>query len=362
MHILKLKYFYTFGILLILLNFSYAVDSVSRHNIPANISILIKNGKQKNAIVLINQTIEKKKTSLNKTKKTDILTYTSLYDEMAELIILKNELLLNLDKTDDIDTDKICNFILDYEEVEFIKTQYYKTPFHDDVAKTVQNIASLYALCYPPMAGKYLKSVLRIKENVYGKESVEAANAYDKLGDHHHFSMAEFKSAIEHYEKAKVIRENLYGATDPKCTVNYGQLAMSMFYFGDKENRAEELLYRSIGIREINLSQKDFPLYSAHMDLGIYYAMKDEHSKSIIHLKEALSALKGKLNSDYIVILSELSRSYLKLNNLHNALINAKEAHIKAKELYGERKHPQVVESFRQISVITEMIDRAKSK
>jgi len=328
------------------------------------ISIIILNitAYGQNNLKYIDKMIKEKNTTLSKTQKSHTTQYISTYDDIAKLIISKNRLLMKLDRADDIDTDQICNFILDYEEVEFIKTQYYKTPFHDDVAKTVENVASLYELCHPPMAGKYLKSVLKIKENVYGKESAETANAYDALGDHYRFSMAEFQNAIGHYEKAKNIREKIYGINDPKITDNYGQLAMSMFYFGDKENRAEELLYRSMSIREINLPQKDFPLYRAHMDLGIYYAMKDKYAKSIFYFKEALATFKGKVNSDYIVILSELSRIYLSLNDLRNALIYAKEVNIKAKELYGERQHPQVVESFRQMSVINEMIDRATSK
>ncbi len=358
MHILKLKYFYTFGIFLILLNFSYAVESIGQHNIPANISILIENGQQKNAIVLINQTIKKKKTSLNKTKKTDILTYTSLYDEIAELIILKNELLLNLDKTDDIDTDKICNFILDYEEVEFIKTQYYKTPFHDDVAKTVQNNASLYTLCYPPMAGKYLKSVLRIKENVYGKESAEAAKAHDTLGDHYRISMAEFKNAIGHYEKAKNIREKIYGINNPRITENYTKVAMSIYYHGDKKNRAEKLLLRSIEIRKKASLSKDLPLYVAYMDLGIYYSMKDEYGKSIVYLQKALKSFEGKVNSNYIVIISELSQVYLNEGDLRNALKFGEEAYRVSKEFYRSDKHYQVLENHNRLTEINNKMNK----
>ena len=358
MHILKLKYFYTFGIFLMLLNLSYAVDSVSQHNIPANISILIEKGKQKNAIALIDQALKKNKANLLKTKKTDVSTYTSLYDEIAELIILKNELLLSLDKTDDIDTDKICNFILDYEEVEFIKTQFHKTPFHDDVAKTVQNIASLYVLCYPPMAKKYLKSVLKIKENVYGKESAEVAKAQDALGDHARIYMANFTEAIKYYEEANKIREKFYGINDPRITENYGTLTTSIFYYGDKNHKAEKLLLRSIEIRKKASLSKDFPLYVAYMDLGIYYSMKDEYDKSIVYLQKALKSYQGKVTTNYIVIISELSQLYLNQNDLRKAQKYGEEAYRVLKEFYGNSTHYLILESRNRLDEINDRMHK----
>ncbi len=249
-----------------------------------------------------------------------------------------------------------------YEKVEFIKTQYYKTPFHDDVAKTVQNIASLYELCHPPMAKKYLNSVLKIKENLYSKKSAEAAKAHDARGDHSLMHMADFGKAIEYYEKAKKIRLNLYGANDPRTTENYGRLAMSMFYFGDKKNRAEKLLLHSVDIRKNSPTNNDFPLYGIYMDLGIYYSMKDEYTNSIAYLKKALTAFKGNAKSNYIMILSELSRIYLNKNDFQNSMIYAKGAYAKAKEFYKDSQHPQVVEHLMQMNEINDMIKSNRSR
>ena len=109
--------------------------------------------------------------TFKKTNKSHTLEYMSLFDAIAELTISKNKLLLNIGKSDDIDTDKTCELAFQYEEIEFIKTEYYKTPFHDDVARTLNNLALLYQQCYPPMAEKYLISILKIKEHIYGKES-----------------------------------------------------------------------------------------------------------------------------------------------------------------------------------------------
>ena len=314
MHTLNLKYFYIFGILLILLDFSYAKESTGPNNTSSKINILIANGEQDNALVLIDKIFKEKKSDLLKIEKKDVIKYTSLYDEVSRLIIMKNKLLMEMEKEDEVNTDKICNFILDYEEVEFIKTQFYKTPFHDDVAKTVQNIASLYELCHPPMAGKYLNSVLKIKEHIQSKECAEAAKAYDRLGDYYRISMADFNKAIDYYEEAKRIREKIYEAGDPRSTENYGRLASSIFYHGDKNERAEKILLQSITIRKNSPINTELPLYQAYMYAGMYYSMAGNYTRSIATLIKAKDTFAGKKKSDYNTILRELSAARRNIN------------------------------------------------
>jgi len=310
----------------------------------------------------IDNTIKKKQEILLQTQKSDTAQYMSLYDEIVELTISNNELLLKRDRVEDIDTDKTCDLALNYGEVEFIKTEYYKTPFHDEVAKTLQNIASLYEQCHPPMAEKYLKLILKIKEHIYTKESAEVAKVYDALGDYYRMYMANFKKAIKEYEEAKKIREILYGINDPRITENYDRLSLSLYYHGDKANRAEKLLLDSVNIRENTLPNKKLTLYSAYMDLGIHYSMKDEYDKSLIYLHKALKSFEGNLNIDYIVIVSELSQIYLNQDDLHKALKYGEEAFRVSKEYYGNDKHYQVLENSLRLTEINNRMNQGKVK
>lgn len=306
----------------------------------------------------IDNMIKKKQEILLKTQKSDTTQYMSIYDDMVELTISKNELLLRLDKVDDIDTDKTCDLAFNYGEIEFIKTEYYKTPFHDEVAKTLQNIASLYEQCHPPMAEKYLKPILKIKEHIYTKKSAEVAKAHDALGDYYRIYMANFKRAIKEYDEANRIREKLYGISDPRTTENYGRLALSLYYHGDKIKRAEKLLLDSIDIRKNALSNKKYSLYSAYMDMGLHYSMKDEYDKSITYLHKALQSFQGKLNIDYIVIVSELSQIYLNRNDLHNAQKFGEEAYSVSKKFYGNDKHYQVLENSLRLTEINDRMNK----
>ena len=272
------------------------------------------NNTQQNNIIHIEDKIKKKQAILLKTQKSDTTQYMSLYDDVVELTISKNKLLLALDRVDDMDTDRTYELAMNYAEVEFIKTQYYKTPFHDEVAKTLENIASLYELCHPPMAEKYLQSIVKIKEYIYLKESAEVAKANDALGDYYRIYMANFKKAIEYYEEAKRIREKIYGEGDPRSTENYGRLASSIFYHGDKNRKAEKILLQSIIIRKNSPINTEFPLYLAYMDAGMYYAMVGNYANSISTLIKAKDTFVGKQKSDYDSILRELAAARRNIN------------------------------------------------
>ncbi len=332
-------------------------ETVSKDSIdmPRNSNSLLEKNEHQNTISHIDSKIKKNLKILSMTKKSDTTQYMSLYDDTADLILHKNKLLMEMGYIEEIDTDYTCNFILDYAEVEFIKTQYYKTPFHDKVAKTLNNIASLYEQCHPPMAEKYLQSVLMIKENIHSQESSEVAQAHDELGDYYRFSMASFKRAIKHYETAKTIRENLYGKTDPRITKNYYKLAMSLYYHGDKSNQAEKLLLYSIAVRNSSPPNKAFSLYDAYVDIGMYYSIKQKYSDAIRYLKKALAISNDKKGSSYIKLLSELSRMYLNQNDPNLALKYAQEAYNKTKAFYDSSQHPRILEMLHEIEMIKSM-------
>ena len=280
-------YFYISGILFLFLScFSYASEEINYHNSPTDITTMIKNGKNQNALNSINKRVKTLKRDLLTVKKANTPEYTTLYDDIAELSIVKYELLMAIGKEDEINRDEICNFILEYEEVEFIKTGFYKTPFHESVARTVRNIASLYKICHPPMAERYLNSLLKIKEHIYGKESAEVATVYDLLGDYYRLSMAEFSKAIAGYQKAKKIREKLYGVDDLRVTQNYNRLAISLFYHGEK-SQSQKLIAKSLHIhkRDKNLSQ--LALAKVLIGSADFYVMTGEESRSLGYLKEA---------------------------------------------------------------------------
>ena len=93
------------------------------------------------------------------------------------------------------------------------------------------------------------------------------------------------------------------------------------------------------------------------MDLGIYYSMKDEYDKSIVYLEKALKAFQGKININYIVIISELSQIYLNQDDLRNAFKYGEEAYRVSKEFYVYDTHTQVLENSLRLAEIKNRIN-----
>ena len=239
----------------------------------------------------IDNMINNKELILQKTQKSHTTEYMSLYDEIVELTISKNDLLLKLDRVEDIDTDKTCDLAMKYAEVEFIKTQYYKTPFHEEVAKTMENIISLYEQCHPPMAEKYFKPITKIKEHIHTKESVEVAKAHDALGDYYRIYMANFKRAIKEYDEAKRIRVKLYGVNDSRITENYNVLAISIFYHASDTIKAESLVLEALKIIKSDANITKVRLSQAFLDTSYFYNWTGDYKKSLSYLHEAENIL-----------------------------------------------------------------------
>ncbi len=282
-------------------------------------------------------------------------------DLRAESILKKAQLLDRLDALDEEESDKICNFAAQYEEAEWIKTRVYKTPFHDEIALTLQNLSSLYKLCHAPLAQRYLQSILKIKEKLYTKESEEEASAHDALGDYHRFYMMGFKKAISHYEEAKRIRVKLYGTKDPRITKNYSSLATALFYHKGEKSMADQLFLHVISIREALPANKAFPLYRAYMDAGIYYSMRGSYTSAIPYLEQALKMVNALSNNDEITILSELGIIYLNKNELKMSFKYAKEAYDKAKVLYKKSQTPDFLQTIEQLLDIYKAVGDKKN-
>lgn len=252
-------------------------------------------------------------------------------DKKALSMIEKAGQLEAIDGIDEAASDKICQFATTYQKAEWIKTRVYKTPFHDDVAMTLQNLASLYQICHAPMAREYLQSVLQIKQKLYSKESEATAGAHDALGDYYRLSMMAFKKAISHYHQARDIRIKLYGKDDPRITQNYGVLAITLFYHKSDKQAALKLLTDSVKMRKNSPADKTIPVWAALADLADFYYLIQEEDKALACLKKALETPEEKSSKDQIRILSQLGFIHLNQDDLKQSFHYARLAYDKAK-------------------------------
>lgn len=234
--------------------------------------------------------ILEKQQDLKKTDKKDIIEYVTIYDQIAELFILKNKSL------EDENIDKTCNFVEDYQEIEFIKTSYYKTPFHEEVLKTLNNIVKLYEYCYPPFASKYHKSIIQINKNIFTNNSEQYAQSLDDYAKYLSMRMFNFKEAISYYKKAKKIRESIYPSDDSRVVKNYFSLALALYYHKSNKENAEKLILKSLKIIQNDKNATDDLLYKTLLDTKYFYLLIQDVNKKLFYSKEA-EKLKAFMNN-----------------------------------------------------------------
>ena len=264
---------------------------------------------------------------------------THILDKTADEILKRAEILQTFEALEDKEINEICNFTTSYGETEFIKTEYYNTPFHDDVAMTLRNMASLYMICHPPMAEKYLSAVIGIQEKLYGKESEQTAEAYDELGDYYRIHTMQFEDAISSYNAAKAIRIKVYGSDDPRITKNCFRLAVTLFYHDGRKSSTDKLILDSVRIRKNFKGKTQVKLSKTFLDAGIYYSLVDDYSTAIDYFNKALKSEEEKTVEEESEILLELGNIYLNKNDESTALKYYETSHQKIKEGSPQDNH-----------------------
>lgn len=179
----------------------------------------------------------------------DHLDVAQSLDHTAEAYLARRYLLDETGREDENEARQLCDFVLLYEKAEWIRTRVYATPFHPQIARTLDHTAALWRACHPPMAEKYFKAAVSCREHIYGKSHQAVADALDRYGRYRQGPMMNFKGARDLYRRALVIRQDLYGPAHLKTIVNMPDLARVTFYAGDRKD-AQQLIARAVQIIE----------------------------------------------------------------------------------------------------------------
>ena len=259
---------------------------------------------------------------------------SELEAEAAHLIAKGRELeaLGALDRTL---SDRICDVAADYAGVEELKSRQHRTPFHESVAEALSTQASLYMLCHPPLAEKYLESLLRVKEHLYGSESAEAAEVHDAMADYYRTAMAEFGRAIAHYERAKAIRTARFGKNDVRSLANNGRLALSIFFHRSDAERADALFSEAIRIAKTTSVKPNEALALAYREYGNFFALRGTYEAAEATLLKAFDQTCSA--AERIGILCELSDVAMNAAADERARRYAADAYDEAKAYYRDR-------------------------
>ena len=173
------------------------------------------------------------------------LDVAAYMDRVADLYLMRYEFMEKMDLNGEKEISELCDFVVMYEGAEWIRTKAFATPFRPEIAKTLDRAAQLWRRCHPPMAEKFYRAAVSCRENIYGLNHPEVADACDRYAYYLQWSMMKFKAARALYERALGIRETAFGKNDLKTMGNLTDLAWTAFYSGDKAY-AKSMIQRAV--------------------------------------------------------------------------------------------------------------------
>ncbi len=278
-------------------------------------------------------------------------------DGLADLYLIRRQLLEKMGQEEEEEARDLCDFVLIYEKAEWIRTKAYGTPFHPDIAQTLDRAARLWQQCHLPLAEKFYKAAVRCRENIFGPTHEEVAGACDRYAAYLQYFIMKTKAARAQYERALSIREALFGKDHPRTLETLADLAWSVYYSGDKTS-AKSMVRQAVNrIQEMAISNRP-DMANTLNRLALFLNETGDHDQALILLQKTLDIRKtalGPLHPEVAHTLVDLGRVNLSQNHPEQALVAYEKALAILEKAYGP-EHPELE------SVILEMIDMLEEK
>lgn len=284
-------------------------------------------------------------------------------DRVADLYLMRCEFMEKIDQEGERETNELCDFVVMYERAEWIRTKAYATPFHPEIAKTLDRAAQLWRRCHPPMAEKFYKAAVSCKENIFGPIHPEVADACDRYAYYLRCSMMKFKAARSLYERALSIRETTFGKNHPKTIRNLPDLAWTTFYSGDKAY-AKSVIQRAVSTVQGEM-KPDPEVADILARMGILLDETGDAGGARILLTRAADIRKrifGYRSPEVADTLADLGLVFRNRNEPDQALRYYEEALDILKNIYGP-EHPELGEVMLElIGVLEDMGEKERAK
>ncbi len=285
-------------------------------------------------------------------------------DRVADLYLMRCEFMEKSDQEGERETNELCDFVVMYERAEWIRTKAFATPFHPEIATTLDRAAQLWWRCHPPMAEKFFKAAVSCREHLLGPGHPETADACDRYAFYLQSEMMKFREARTLYERALRTRERTFGKNHPKTLRNLPDLAWCAFYSGDK-TYAKSSIQRAVRTVQAGKNQ-NHPEVADLLDcLGLLLDETGDAGGARILLTQAADIRKkifGYRSPEVAETLADLGLVYSNQNEPDRALRYYEEALDILKGVYGP-EHPELGEVVTAlIGVLEDMGEKERAK
>ncbi len=219
-----------------------------------------------------------------------------------------------------------------------------------DVTGNVYKNLGLYKKAYPQLQRSY-----KLNDSLSGNspETAQSLNDFANLN----FEMGNYKEAVEKFNKALNIRNNIFGNNSLESAESMNDLAMVLRENG-KYDEAEKLLNNSLAIRKKHTSGRGREVAQSLNNLGLVKQDKGEYKEAKKLLEESLAMkekLFGKVHPSITQTLGSLASLLQKMGKFTDASKLLNQTLEIDKKLYGD-VHPEISTDLYNIASNTALL------
>ena len=286
--------------------------------------------------VIVNTDFTKSKVFLNSITPRKLVLWLSLAADVCRSLSNPSDVYLF--------NTSICNFLHflnNFKEDKLLKANTY------NIQGNVYRNLGQYC-----EAKEYYEKALIIRKEIYGEHHGDVAASYYNLGTVYS-DLGQYSEAKGNHEKALIIRREIYGEHHGDVAASYNNLGIVYSDLGQyseaKENHEKALIIRKeiYGEHHGDVATSYDNLGTVYSDLGQYSKAKENHEKGLIIRKEIYGEHHGKVAGSY----NNLGIVYNDLGQYNVAKENHDKALIIRKEIYGEH-HGDVAASYNNLGTV----------
>ena len=197
-----------------------------------------------------------------------------------------------------------------------------------------------------------LKLLLRIEASLDDKEGEEAGSVYDNIG-YVYKNNGNLDKALEYYEKAIAISENILGKEHPSTALSYNNIGLVYHSKGDYD-KALEYYEKAKDIREKVLGKEHPYTASSYNNIGGVYDSKGDLDKALEYYEKALAIKEKVLGKEH----PDTAGSYNNIGGVYDSKGDpdmALDYYEKAKDIREKvlgKEHPDTAYSYHNIGTV----------
>lgn len=225
----------------------------------------------------------------------------------------------------------------------------------DDDLATEYNIIGLFINVFFAdynLALEYYDKALAIKENILGPQHPSTGTLYNNIGKVYS-DMGDSNKALEYLSTSLMLKEKKYGLEHPETAWGYSNIGMIHLRL-DNFTKALEYSLKALSIREKSLGLEHPETAGSYTNISSIYYFMGDYQKALEYANKALYISEKVLGIDHIDTASTyyvIGRVYKGMKDYLNASYYFRKALNIREEILGEN-HPSTSNSYKELGAI----------